>query len=69
MQTSFLDYYKMILEKVSFDQQLLSKEYRKARHVLRAHEAKQLDYWLKAKGLYPNVFLTEPSYKRTAVKV
>jgi hypothetical protein len=31
MKTSFLDYYKMILEKVSFDKKLMNKEYKKAR--------------------------------------
>ncbi|WPP48653.1 hypothetical protein [Catalinimonas niigatensis] len=59
----------MILEKVSFDQQLLSKEYRKAKHVLHSHEAQQLDRWLKAKGLYPGVFQTNPSYQKAPVKV
>jgi hypothetical protein len=56
MKTSFLDYYKLILEKVSFDRQLLSKEYRKALKALHAHEAQQLDNWLKNKGLYPHTF-------------
>lgn len=54
MKTSFLDYYKLILEKVSFDRRLLAKEYRKAMNVLRSHEAQQLDSWLKNKGLYPS---------------
>lgn len=49
-RTSFLDYYKIILEKVSFDQQLLAKEYRKALEVLSEHEVKDLDRWLRGKS-------------------
>ncbi|WKN33853.1 hypothetical protein PZB74_11010 [Porifericola rhodea] len=54
MKTSFLDYYKLILEKVSFDPQLLTKEYRKALNALHAQEAQQLESWLIEKGLHPH---------------
>ena len=55
MKTSFLDYYKMILEKVSFDRRLLSKEYNKAIQTLQPGEARELDFWLKANGLEGNL--------------
>lgn len=50
-KNSFLDYYKTILEKVSFNEQLLKKEYRKAKQFLDNAEARDLDYWLQKKGL------------------
>ena len=51
MKTSFLDYYKLILDKVSFDQHLLTKEYKKARKNLSDWEVKHLDHWLQQHGL------------------
>jgi len=51
-KNSFLNYYKTILEKVSFDQRLLKKEYSKAVKLLGDPEAKDLDFWLKSKGLH-----------------
>lgn len=51
MATSFLDYYKMILDKVSFDPRLFSKEYNKATKSLQSHEISDLNGWLHAKGL------------------
>ena len=57
MKTSFLDYYKMILEKVSFDRRLLIKEYNKALQMLQPGEARELEYWLKANGLEGNLEL------------
>lgn len=53
MKTSFLDYYKLVLEKVSFDGQLFDKEYFKALSVLSEHEKTQLERWLKVKGFNP----------------
>lgn len=47
MKTSFLEYYKMILSKVSFDRQLLMKEYRKALQMLKGAEADELSQWLR----------------------
>lgn len=55
MNTSLLDYYKLILNKVSFDPQLLAKEYRKAIRALQADEAKALDHWLQRSGLVTNL--------------
>lgn len=52
MKTSFLDYYKIILEKVSFDQQLLRREYRKALAVLTNKEQSDLRFWLNKKGFF-----------------
>ncbi len=50
-KSSFLNYYKTILEKVSFDKRLLKKEYKKAKELLEGPEARDLDYWVKSKGL------------------
>lgn len=55
MKGSFLDYYKLILDKVSFDPVLFQKEYKKARKILEESEAKQLDRWLQTKGLNNNL--------------
>jgi len=51
MNTSFLDYYKMILEKVSFDKALFIKEYRKALQQLQPSETDKLKAWVKGRGL------------------
>lgn len=45
MKTSYLKYYQLILEKVSFDRGLWEKEYRKAMEVLDDHEAAELRKW------------------------
>ncbi|WP_035463721.1 hypothetical protein [Algoriphagus vanfongensis] len=49
-KTSYLDYYKTILEKVSFDKNLLMKEYHKALQVLQEYEKKELNNWLNSQG-------------------
>jgi len=54
MQNTFLDYYKIVLDKVSFDHQLFMKEYRKALGLLSAREVNDLHSWLDAKGLLPS---------------
>ncbi len=51
MKKTFLDYYKEILEKVSFDQHLLNKEYQKAINTLSTTEIQQFDSWLHESGL------------------
>jgi hypothetical protein len=51
MKTSFLDYYKVILDKVSFDKELLRKEYSKAMTRLPARDKRHLDNWAKSRGL------------------
>lgn len=47
-RNTFLDYYKIILEKVSFDPQLFKKEYKKAIDVLSQSERTALNGWIKA---------------------
>jgi hypothetical protein len=53
MKTSFLEYYKIILDKVRFDRSLLMKEYRKAIKLLRDKEIDDLNRWLTSQGIYP----------------
>ena len=53
MANSFLDYYKVILQKVSFDQALFRKELNKAFNSLNSNEAAQLRNWLITSGLLP----------------
>lgn len=48
--TSFLDYYKIVLDKVSFDPVLFRKEYQKAKRSLRTDEIKDLNGWLQSRG-------------------
>jgi hypothetical protein len=52
MATSFLDYYKMILDKVSFDHNLFMKEYQKATRNLHTDEIGDLNSWLRSKGFH-----------------
>ncbi|UII18988.1 hypothetical protein [Fulvivirga ligni] len=64
---SFLDYYMEILEKVSFNDDLLTKEYKKAKKLLHTNEAENLDHWINnhqalAKKLRPLV--NQVQYKR-----
>jgi len=51
MEKSFLEYYKEILEKVSFDSHLLKKEYQKAIKSLDQSELQQFDAWIKERGI------------------
>jgi len=55
MKTPFLDYYKTIAEKVSFDRDLLSKEYMKAMKHLESKEANEFDEWLQQQKLHPDL--------------
>ena len=50
MKESFLEYTKYILERVSFDIELLKKEYRKAIKRLKKDEVLQLNSWIALKG-------------------
>ena len=50
-RTSYLDYYKVILERVSFCKDLFKKEYHKARNTIHPKELPHLNEWLKAKQL------------------
>lgn len=51
MRTNFLEYYKLILDKVSFDKQLFQKEYSKALTRLPARDKRDLTSWVRSKGL------------------
>ena len=44
--SSFLEYYKVILQKVSFDEDLFVKEYHKAVNSLEADEISILNRWI-----------------------
>tara|TARA_B100000401_G_C52801150_1_gene718672 strand:- start:1465 stop:1647 length:183 start_codon:yes stop_codon:yes gene_type:complete len=50
MKESFLEYTKYILEKVSFDIELLKKEYKKSLKILKRDEILQLNSWVKRQG-------------------
>ena len=50
MKKTFLEYYKMILSKVSFDLELLEKEYHKAKESLNGIEIFDSNNWLENKG-------------------
>ena len=58
MKESFLEYTKYILEKVSFDKELLKKEYYKSLKFLQLEEIIQLDNWIQGKGLQLQPILT-----------
>ncbi len=47
MARAMLDYYKTVLQKVSFDVKLFSKELKKAINRLLPHEIEELKYWLQ----------------------
>ena len=51
----FLDYYKMILQKVSFDSRLLKREYLKAVESLGREDVSEFRNWVKANGLIPRL--------------
>ena len=57
MKKTFLKYYKQILCKVSFDINLLKKEYQKAVVSLNTNELLDLNHWLENKGYTPNLLL------------
>ena len=61
MSMSFLEYYKLILEKVSFSQELFAKEYRKARRSLSSDEVKKLEGWLTSRG-FDRLLTFSPGY-------
>lgn len=50
-ENTFLNYYKTVLEKVSFDQFLLNKEYQKALQTIAPSDHSKLDQWLYENGL------------------
>ncbi|HET6542840.1 MAG TPA: hypothetical protein VFG46_20275 [Chryseolinea sp.] len=50
--TTYLDYYKTILNKVSFDAYLFHKEYRKAMRDLNTQEMSDLNKWIQSTGFH-----------------
>ncbi|UII33590.1 MULTISPECIES: hypothetical protein [Fulvivirga] len=52
MKTSMLEYYKIVLRKVSFHPQLFRKEYRKALFYLTEDESLELKLWLRGNLAY-----------------
>lgn len=56
MNTSYLDYYKLLLKKVSFDNNLFRKELGKANQVLTVEEKSELRKWVLENNL-----LTRPA--------
>ncbi len=50
IKDSLLEYTKYILERVSFDLELLRKEYLKAIKVLKREEVALLNSWIQRKG-------------------
>lgn len=65
MKNTFLDYYKTILSKVSFDDDLLAKEYAKALTALKEEEVRNLEHWVKSKGLQPSTISNNVPGKST----
>jgi hypothetical protein len=55
MKKTFLEYYKEILEKVSFDPHLLNKEYQKAINTLNTSEIQEFHNWLHESGLRSSI--------------
>lgn len=49
MKTSLLDYYQLILDKVSFDRNLLQKEYVKACAALDTTDLSKLHQWMSSR--------------------
>lgn len=57
----FLEYYKMILERVSFHPELFIKEYKKASRHLHASDVGDLNQWINTRGF--QVLLNEREKK------
>ncbi len=55
---SFLNYYKLILEKVSFDNNLLQREYKKAKKTIAEEQHVLLDAWMRNNGLLNKIELS-----------
>ena len=61
-QDSILNYYKEILEKVSFEEELFKKEYSKALNHIHPNNHFELQEWLRVKGLYNMVVTSESMF-------
>ena len=55
METKFLEYYKTILNKVSFDNELMKKEYSKALKSMSPFEQQQFLQWVEQEGLIERI--------------
>ena len=66
MTTSFLDYYKLVLDKVSFEQELFRKEYQKAMKRLLDYERDELNRWLRDRG-YPDLLYAGEQQMETTI--
>ena len=64
MKNSFLEYYKLVLDKVSFDSNLFRKEYHKAVKGLSEVEKNELQHWLRARDLYQH--LSKPENEKVS---
>ena len=61
-----LNYYRMILRKVSFDSELFNKELSKANQYLNQEDCRQLKLWLE--GFYKkNDHLNDPSTTKKTI--
>ncbi len=60
MKSSYLNYYKDVLAKVSFDRSLFTKELKKAQQYLNPSEKKRLYHWLEMEGLITKIPLQNP---------
>jgi hypothetical protein len=56
---TFIDYYKIVLDRVSFNPELFAKEYKKAKRDLHTSEIGDLNSWIRSKGLQEMV--SEPT--------
>lgn len=54
MKTTMLEYAKIVLSKVSFDQILFRKEYRKSLALISPEDAAHLNLWLRQQGYFRN---------------
>jgi hypothetical protein len=52
---SYFEYFRTVLVKVSFDQALFMKEYRKAINYLTTREVDDLNVWLFSRGIHTGV--------------
>lgn len=50
---SMLEYFKLILSKVSFDRKIFLKEYRKSKNWLNESELRELKFWLRKNKVLP----------------
>ena len=66
MRNSYLEYYQLILQKVSFDRRLFHKEYRKAIRTLSHGERNLLDHWIQSMGFGHMIPASEHTYEELA---